>query len=62
MNSAAINRTIARSELQYIVSNITEHNLEDSTSSYFLGIVLIILFVSLFIGLGKDSRHNTLEW
>ena len=50
MNAAAMNRTVGREELQYIIANITEHNLEDEASFYSFGLILAVSLISLTIG------------
>lgn len=50
MSGVAINRTVGREELQYIIANITEHNLEDEASFYSFGVIMAVVLVSLIIG------------
>lgn len=62
MNGVAMNRTVGREELQYIIANITEHNLEDEASFYSFGVIMAVALLSLTIGSLGAERGLGLDW
>ena len=62
MNGIAMNRTVGREELQYIIANITEHNLEDEASFYSFGVIMAVSLLSLTIGSFGAEKSLGLDW